>query len=64
MIELFELPHDTAHYSPSGYPAHPHFDAAAACVSEDLPPLPVGTFEAWVHVGDSRAWIDFHVVAP
>jgi len=64
MIELFELPHDTGHLAPSGYPAHRHFDPTAACVSEDLPPLPVGRFEAWVHVGDSRAWIDFQVVAP
>ena len=64
MIELFELPHDTAHLAPSGYPAHRHFDPTAACVSEDLPPLPVGSYEAWVHVNDSRAWIDFEVVAP
>ena len=64
MIELFPLPHDTAHPAPSGYPAHRHFEATAACVSEDLPPLPSGAYEAWVHVGESRAYIDFRVVAP
>jgi hypothetical protein len=64
MVELFELPHDTAHLSPAGFPAHRQYDRTAACVSEDLPPLPAGEFEAWVHVGESRAWIDFRVVAP
>ena len=64
MIELFPLPHDTAHPAPSGYPAHRHFEATAACISEELPPLSSGEYEAWVHVGESRAYIDFLVVAP
>ena len=64
MIELFSLPHDAGHPGPSGYPSHPHFEPAAACVSEDLPPLSAGAYEAWVQVGDARASIDFTVVAP
>jgi hypothetical protein len=28
-----------------------------------LPPLATGRYEAWVHVGESRAYIDFDVVA-
>jgi len=64
MIELFPLPFDTAHPAPPGYPAHRHFDSTAQCVSEKLPPLAPGRYEAWVHVGESRAYIDFDVVAP
>jgi hypothetical protein len=62
MIELFPLPHDTDHPAPSSYSAHRHFEATAACVSEFLPPLAVGTYEAWVHVGESSAYVDFPVV--
>jgi hypothetical protein len=64
MIELFPLPFDTAHPAPPGYPAHRHFDSTAQCVSENLPSLSPGRYEAWVHVGESRAYVDFDVVAP
>ena len=51
-IDLFPLPYTA---QPDGYPAVRHFGSTASCVSEDLPPLPVGSYEAWVRVGNSGA---------
>jgi len=63
-IELLPVPEDTGRPGPSGYPSHPRFEPGAPCVSDDLPRLSAGAYEARVHVGDSRATIDFQVVAP
>jgi hypothetical protein len=41
-----------------GYPAVRHFASTAGCVSEDLPPLPVGRYEASITFGDPAS--DFH----
>ena len=63
-IDLFPIPY-TAQVD--GYPAVRDFGSTASCVSEDLPPLPVGSYQAWVRIGDSgahNAAIDFRVDLP
>ena len=64
IIYLFPLPNTVGQKVIGPYPVHRTFASPVSCVSEDLPPLSDGEYEAWIHIGDSRAHVDFRVGAP
>jgi hypothetical protein len=61
VIYLFPIPHTVDAKVISPYPIHRRFDGTATCVSEDLPSLDEGDYQAWIHIGNDRAHVDFHV---
>jgi hypothetical protein len=64
VIYVFPIPHVVGSKVISGYPANRRFDGTATCVSEDLPILDEGDYQAWIHIGDERAHVDFHISNP
>ncbi len=61
VIYLFPIPNVVGAKVISPYPIQPHFDPTATCVSDDLPSLDEGDYQAWIHIGTDRAHVDFHV---
>jgi len=61
VIYLFPIPNVVGSKVIAPYPIQPHFDATATCVSDDLPILDEGDYQAWIHIGNDRAHVDFHV---
>ncbi len=64
VIYLFPIPHTVDAKVISPYPIHRRFDGTATCVAEDLPRLDEGDYQAWIHIGDQRAHVDFHISNP